>query len=156
MITLLTEKERVLGIHYLGPNAGEVIQGYAVAVKMGATKQDIDDTVGIHPTMAENFTTMDITKRCAAAGGEAKGAERCARLLFYFCERACGRGSGRASAWWIFLRLLREGPVPSYSVRPQVRGEPQGPRLLRLKRSLARERPRGPRSGEGWRAVKGG
>lgn len=68
MITLLPEKERVLGLHYLGPNAGEVIQGYAVAVKMGATKADIDDTVGIHPTVAENFTTMEISKRC---GGRA-------------------------------------------------------------------------------------
>jgi len=49
----------VLGVHYLGPNAGEVIQGFALAVKMGATKFDFDNIVGIHPTSAENFTTLD-------------------------------------------------------------------------------------------------
>lgn len=48
------------------------MQGYAVAVKMGATKQDIDDTVGIHPTLAENFTTLEITKRCACAWASAR------------------------------------------------------------------------------------
>lgn len=63
MIVNRNDEERVLGIHYLGPNAGEVIQGFAVAVKMGCKKADLDDTVGIHPTMAEEFTTMDITKR---------------------------------------------------------------------------------------------
>lgn len=66
MITHIPEKERVIGLHYLGPNAGEIIQGFAVAVKMGATKSDFDNTVGIHPTLAETFTTMDITKRSGA------------------------------------------------------------------------------------------
>ena len=42
----------------MGPNAGEVTQGFGVAMKMGATKEDFDDTVGIHPTAAEEFTTM--------------------------------------------------------------------------------------------------
>ena len=41
---------RVVGFHYLGPNAGEVTQGFAVAIKMGATKAHFDDTIGIHPT----------------------------------------------------------------------------------------------------------
>lgn len=49
-------------MHYFGPNAGEVTQGYAVAIKMGATKKDFDKTVGIHPTCSEEFTTLDVTK----------------------------------------------------------------------------------------------
>lgn len=56
------ENLRVLGFHYLGPNAGEVTQGYAVAIKMGATKAHFDDTIGIHPTTSETFTTLNITK----------------------------------------------------------------------------------------------
>jgi pyruvate/2-oxoglutarate dehydrogenase complex dihydrolipoamide dehydrogenase (E3) component len=63
MICVLSEKEKVVGLHYLGPNAGEVMQGYAVAMKVGATKEDFDNTVGIHPTVAEEFTTLTITKR---------------------------------------------------------------------------------------------
>lgn len=46
-------KERVVGFHVLGPNAGEITQGYAVAMKKGATKDDFDATVGIHPTCSE-------------------------------------------------------------------------------------------------------
>jgi len=40
-------------LHIVGPNAGEVTQGYAVAVKLGATKKDFDRTIGIHPTVSE-------------------------------------------------------------------------------------------------------
>ncbi len=50
--------ERVLGVHMVGPEAAEIIQGLAVAVKMGATKAQFDATVGIHPTAAEEFVTM--------------------------------------------------------------------------------------------------
>jgi glutathione reductase (NADPH) len=49
---------RVLGCHMLGPEAGEIIQGLAVAMKCGATKAQFDATVGIHPTSAEEFVTM--------------------------------------------------------------------------------------------------
>jgi glutathione reductase (NADPH) len=49
---------QVLGIHMVGPDAPEIIQGFAVALKAGATKQDFDNTVGIHPTSAEEFVTM--------------------------------------------------------------------------------------------------
>jgi len=63
LITNLTDNERVVGFHYVGPNAGEVTQGYAVAMKMGATKSDFDNTVGIHPTVSEEFTLLSITKR---------------------------------------------------------------------------------------------
>jgi glutathione reductase (NADPH) len=50
--------DRVLGVHMVGPEAGEVVQGFAVAVKGGATKAQFDATVGIHPTLAEEFVTL--------------------------------------------------------------------------------------------------
>ncbi len=50
--------DRVVGIHMLGPDAGEIIQGFSVAVKCGATKSQFDATIGIHPTSAEEFVTM--------------------------------------------------------------------------------------------------
>jgi len=56
------DKERVVGLHVTGPSAGEMVQGFAVALKCGATKEDFDDTVGIHPTTAETFTTLTVTK----------------------------------------------------------------------------------------------
>lgn len=57
----------MLGAHYTGPNAGEVIQGMAIALKAGATKRIFDQTVGIHPTCAEEFTTLKVTKASGAA-----------------------------------------------------------------------------------------
>lgn len=50
--------ERVLGVHMVGPEAGEIIQGFAVALKCGATKRQFDATIGIHPTTAEEFLTL--------------------------------------------------------------------------------------------------
>jgi len=50
--------DRVLGVHMVGPDAGEILQGFAVALKAGATKRDFDRTVGIHPSSAEEFVTM--------------------------------------------------------------------------------------------------
>jgi glutathione reductase (NADPH) len=50
--------QRVVGAHMIGADAGEIIQGVAIAVKMGATKAQFDATLGIHPTMAEEFVTM--------------------------------------------------------------------------------------------------
>jgi glutathione reductase (NADPH) len=50
--------ERVVGVHVIGPGADEMMQGFAVAVRMGATKRDFDDTVAIHPTSAEELVTM--------------------------------------------------------------------------------------------------
>lgn len=52
------ETDKVLGCHMAGPDAGEIMQGMAVALKAGATKRIFDDTVGIHPTAAEEFVTM--------------------------------------------------------------------------------------------------
>jgi len=50
--------QRVVGAHMIGADAGEIIQGVAVAVKLGATKAQFDATIGIHPTAAEEFVTM--------------------------------------------------------------------------------------------------
>jgi glutathione reductase (NADPH) len=52
------EEERVVGVHLLGEGADEMLQGFAVAVKMGATKRQFDDTVAIHPTSAEEVVLM--------------------------------------------------------------------------------------------------
>jgi len=51
-------REKVIGCHILGPGADEMLQGFAVAIRMGACKQDLDDTVAIHPTSAEELVTM--------------------------------------------------------------------------------------------------
>ena len=50
--------DRVVGVHMMGPDAGEIIQGIAIAMKAGATKAHFDSTIGIHPTSAEEFVTM--------------------------------------------------------------------------------------------------
>ena len=52
------DEERVLGCHLAGPGADEMLQGFAVAIRMGARKADLDDTVAIHPTAAEELVTM--------------------------------------------------------------------------------------------------
>ncbi len=51
-------EQRIVGCHIIGPGADEMLQGFAVAVRMGATKRDFDDTVAIHPTSAEELVTM--------------------------------------------------------------------------------------------------
>lgn len=53
-----TGTDKVLGAHMVGDYAGEIMQGVAIAMKMGATKADFDNTVGIHPSSAEEFVTM--------------------------------------------------------------------------------------------------
>jgi glutathione reductase (NADPH) len=50
--------QRVVGAHMLGDDAAEMMQGIAVAINAGATKQDFDSTVGIHPTAAEEWVTL--------------------------------------------------------------------------------------------------
>ncbi len=50
--------ERVVGCHVIGPGADEMIQGFAVAVSMGARKRDFDDTIAIHPTSTEDLVTL--------------------------------------------------------------------------------------------------
>lgn len=75
MICNRLDDERILGIHYVGPNAGEIMQGFAIAMKliflflgaycnrMGARRADLEGTVGIHPTIAEEILLTRITKR---------------------------------------------------------------------------------------------
>lgn len=60
LMRMLVDKgtQKVLGMHMVGPDAGEVIQGFAVAVKASLTKDQFDATIGIHPTMAEEFVTL--------------------------------------------------------------------------------------------------
>lgn len=60
LICLKNENEKVIGFHYLGPNAGEVTQGFALSMKLGATKEDFDDCCSIHPTNAEKLLTLEI------------------------------------------------------------------------------------------------
>jgi glutathione reductase (NADPH) len=55
--------DRVLGAHMVGPEAGEIIQGIAIALKAKATKAIFDSTLGIHPTAAEEFVTMRAPER---------------------------------------------------------------------------------------------
>ena len=52
------KSDRVIGVHIVGPDSGEIIQGFAVALKSGATKAIFDSTVGVHPTAAEELVTM--------------------------------------------------------------------------------------------------
>jgi glutathione reductase (NADPH) len=52
------ETHKVIGLHMVGDDAPEIMQGFAVALKAGATKEDFDQTIGIHPSSAEEFTTM--------------------------------------------------------------------------------------------------
>ena len=55
--------QRILGIHYLGPNAGEVMQGFSMAVRLGLKYEDLQETIGIHPTTAEELVGLTTTKR---------------------------------------------------------------------------------------------
>jgi glutathione reductase (NADPH) len=55
-------EEKVVGCHVIGPGADEILQGFAVAVHMGATKRDFDDTVAIHPTVAEELVTLKTSR----------------------------------------------------------------------------------------------
>ncbi|XP_078038437.1 thioredoxin reductase 1 isoform X1 [Augochlora pura] len=63
VIALRGGDERVLGLHFVGPHAGEVIQGFSAAMKCNLTFPKLKETVGIHPTVAEEFTRVNITKR---------------------------------------------------------------------------------------------
>lgn len=58
-LVCLGKEEKIIGLHAIGVDVDEMLQGFAVAVKMGATKTDFDNTVAIHPTGAEEFVTMN-------------------------------------------------------------------------------------------------
>jgi glutathione reductase (NADPH) len=57
-LVCLDEAEKVIGCHLIGPAVDEMLQGFAVAIRMGACKKDFDDTVAIHPTSSEELVTM--------------------------------------------------------------------------------------------------
>jgi glutathione reductase (NADPH) len=65
------KEERVVGIHIIGESADEMLQGFAVALNMGATKADFDSTLAIHPTSAEELVTMKTPDQAAAAATDA-------------------------------------------------------------------------------------
>ncbi|XP_010905846.1 glutathione reductase, cytosolic isoform X2 [Elaeis guineensis] len=67
-----SETDKVLGASMCGPDAAEIMQGIAIALKCGATKAQFDSTVGIHPSAAEEFVTMRSLTRRVAAGSKAK------------------------------------------------------------------------------------
>lgn len=64
---------KVIGLHVTGPNAGEITQGYALAMRIGVKKSDFDSTIGIHPTCSETFTTLRVTK----SSGSQLATENC-------------------------------------------------------------------------------
>lgn len=65
LMKLVVDKatDKVLGCHMVGPDAGEIVQGLAIALKAGATKQLFDETIGVHPTAAEEFVTLRTATR---------------------------------------------------------------------------------------------
>ncbi|XP_059850651.1 thioredoxin reductase 2, tandem duplicate 2 isoform X2 [Hypanus sabinus] len=63
MVCLREDDQRILGLHFIGPNAGEVIQGFALGIKCSATYSQLASTVAIHPTSAEEVNKLNITKR---------------------------------------------------------------------------------------------
>lgn len=63
LVCLIPENMKIIGFHILCPNAGEITQGIGAAIHVGITKSQLDDVVGIHPTIAEEFTKLTTTKR---------------------------------------------------------------------------------------------
>ena len=66
LVKLLCDRdadERIVGMHLVGDHAAEVMQGFALALRLGATKADVDATIGIHPCVAENVVGVKVTKR---------------------------------------------------------------------------------------------
>ena len=63
LIVSKKDDEKVVGLHYYGPGADEAIAGYALAMKLGLKKRDMDFSIGVHPSTTEDFFNLDITKR---------------------------------------------------------------------------------------------
>ncbi len=60
-LIVVKKTQKIIGVHMVGPSAGEVIQIFAVALRAGCTKEDLDKTVGLHPSLAEEWVTMQLT-----------------------------------------------------------------------------------------------
>jgi glutathione reductase (NADPH) len=69
--------ERIVGIHIIGDNVDEMLQGFAVAVRMGATRADLDNTIAIHPTGAEELVTMKTPDVTPGTGAGIEWQEAC-------------------------------------------------------------------------------
>ena len=69
----MCSSDLVVGLHYFGPDAGEVVQGYQIGFRLRAKKSDFDSLIGVHPTCAELFTVMKFNK----ASGRTDGSEKC-------------------------------------------------------------------------------
>jgi len=68
---------QVIGVHMVGPDAPEIMQGVAIALKAGATKAQFDSTVGVHPSAAEELVSMrSRARRIRGRGGDAGGNNR--------------------------------------------------------------------------------
>ena len=65
-----SDKNKVVGMHIAAPNAGEIIQGFAVGLKKGITYEDLLNTVGIHPTIGEEFTVLTVAKSSGASAAK--------------------------------------------------------------------------------------
>jgi pyruvate/2-oxoglutarate dehydrogenase complex dihydrolipoamide dehydrogenase (E3) component len=63
VIVCKSEGDRVVGMHYFGASADEIIGGFALAMKLGLTKSHLDSTIGIHPSTSEDLFNLDVTKR---------------------------------------------------------------------------------------------
>ena len=86
--------ERIVGIHLFGPGSDEMMQGFAVALRMGATKRDFDDTVAIHPTSAEELVDDALV---VCGGGYVKGGAPSHRGYGFFRIRKMRRRSCRTA-----------------------------------------------------------
>lgn len=75
-LIVASDSDKVIGVHMIGPDCAEIMQGMAVAVKMGVTKQQLDTVVGIHPSSAEEFVTMRSPARQLREKPEPQKVER--------------------------------------------------------------------------------
>ena len=71
-LVLLLPTEKIVGLHCIGPASDEMLQGFAVAIRMGATRADFEASVAIHPTIAEEFVTFGGWGQVKAADGTMK------------------------------------------------------------------------------------
>jgi pyruvate/2-oxoglutarate dehydrogenase complex dihydrolipoamide dehydrogenase (E3) component len=63
VIVHTSDNNRIVGMHYFGPSADEVIGGFALSMKLGLTKDLLDASIGIHPSTSEDLFNLDVTKR---------------------------------------------------------------------------------------------
>ena len=75
-LVVCQRSQKVLGAHMLGEDAGEIMQGVGIAIVAGATKQDFDRTIGIHPSAAEEFVTLRTRTREAGIANRGFPARR--------------------------------------------------------------------------------